>query len=121
MTELKNAIVNGSFPSRKKYYPHIPRKLIEITEKCINIDADKRYQDVLDILNDMAKVNKNLDWVYKKENGVYNWINDDKVITMYKKDGKWILKCKIIIEFERSFDKLSDGFRYVRKIIKEDN
>ena len=121
MTELKNAIVNGSFPSRKKYYPHIPRKLIEITEKCINIDADKRYQDVLDILNDMAKVNKNLDWVYKKEDGVYNWINDDKVITMYKKDGKWILKCKIIIEFERSFDKLSDGFRYVRKIIKEDN
>lgn len=50
----------------EKYYPHIPRKLIEITEKCINIDADKRYQDVLDILNDMAKVNKNLDWVYEK-------------------------------------------------------
>ena len=40
---------------------------------------------------------------------------------MYKKDGKRILKCKIIIEFEQSFDKLSDGFRYVRKIIKEDN
>ena len=25
MTELKNAIVNGSFPSRKKYYPQIGR------------------------------------------------------------------------------------------------
>ncbi|MFR3071470.1 MAG: hypothetical protein ACLTK8_00960 [Paeniclostridium sp.] len=32
---IKNAIVNGSFPSRKKYYPHIPRKLIEITENAL--------------------------------------------------------------------------------------
>lgn len=121
MTELKIAIANGSFPSRKKYYPHIPRKLIEITEKCLNVEVDKRYQDILDILNDMAQVDVNLDWRYKKEDNIYNWIKEDKIITMYKNNGVWRVRCNIVIEFEQSFEKLADGFRYVRKIIKENN
>ena len=69
----------------------------------------------------MARVNTNLDWRYEREEGIYRWIKDDKSIVMYKKEGIWRVKCKIIVEFEQSFEKFSQGFRYIRKIIKEDN
>lgn len=116
---LKGAILKGTFPARRKYYPHIPRQLIEITEKCLNVEPEKRYKDVIDILNDMAKVNSNLDWVYEKTNGVYRWTDLDKMVSMYKKNGIWVVKSRFDVEFEKNFEKFSDGFRYVRKILKE--
>ena len=121
LPELKMAIVNGEFPARKKYYPHIPRKLIEITEKCLNLDPNDRYQSVLEILNDMARVNTNLDWRYEREDNIYRWIKENKKIVMYKQDGIWRVNYKTKGEFEQSFEKFSQGFRYIRKIIKEDN
>ena len=119
LNDLKISIVNGTFPTRKKYYPHIPRQLIEITEKCLSVDPKKRYSDAIDILNDMAKVNSNLDWIYEKTNRVYRWTDSDKSVSMYKKNGLWMVDCKFNIEFENMFEKFSDGFKYVRKILKE--
>lgn len=121
MNDLKIAIVNGSFPARKKYYPHIPRKLIEITEKCLSLDIDKRYKEVFDILNDMARVDANLDWKYQKSNGVYRWTDEGKRISMYKKNRTWVVECRFEDKVERSFESFSQGFRYVRTIIKESN
>ncbi|MGM9531876.1 serine/threonine-protein kinase [Intestinibacter sp.] len=119
LNDLKISIVNGMFPTRKKYYPHIPRQLIEITEKCLSLDPEKRYKEAIDILNDMAKVNSNLDWIYEKSNGIYRWVDGDKIVSMYKKNGIWTARCKLDCEFEKSFEKFSDGFKYVRKILKE--
>ena len=93
--------------------------MIEITEKCLSVDPKKRYSDAIDILNDMAKVNSNLDWVYEKTNRVYRWTDSDKSVSMYKKNGLWMVDCKFNIEFENMFEKFSDGFKYVRKILKE--
>ena len=52
LNDLKIAIANGKFPVRKKYLPHIPKALIEIIEKCLKVNKEERYNNILDILND---------------------------------------------------------------------
>lgn len=116
---LKLAISSGKFPIRKKYYPHIPRKLIQITEKCLSIQPENRYGDIIDILNDMATINTNLDWRYQKINGVYKWVDNDKVVSMYKNDNQWVVKCYLGVVIENKFEKFSHGFKYVRSILKQ--
>ena len=69
----------------------------------------------------MARVNTNLDWRYEREDNIYRWIKENKKIVMYKQDGIWRVNYKTKGEFEQSFEKFSQGFRYIRKIIKEDN
>lgn len=68
------AICSGHFPDRNFYLPHIPSKLIRIINKCINIDPDKRYDTVLDIINDLSTVDKNLDLIYEQETPTTFWI-----------------------------------------------
>lgn len=62
------AICSGQFPDRNFYLPHIPTKLRKIINKCMDIDPDSRYDTVLDIINDLATVDKNLDLIYEEKN-----------------------------------------------------
>lgn len=62
----KDKIKNGTFPNRKYYLPHIPNKVRKIINKCLEIDLDKRYKSVLDIINDLSSINGEFDWKYNK-------------------------------------------------------
>lgn len=56
--KLKNAIENGKFPDRNFYLPHIPLQLEKIINKAMSVDVDKRYNTILDMINDIAKIEK---------------------------------------------------------------
>ena len=95
--------------------------MIKIIEKCININPYERYCSVLDIMNDIAKIESNLDWNYIKESEEkFIWLLSDKYnyeqIVLYKIKQGWIvvdLEGKEII-----VDTKSKGYRVVRGIIK---
>ena len=53
LNSLKIACSRGRFPVRKKYLPHIPKQMIEIIEKCININPDERYQDIEELMKNI--------------------------------------------------------------------
>lgn len=60
--ELSYAVTTGAFPA-KEYPSHIPKKIISLVNKCLQIDPNERYQSVLDILNDLSDINDGaLDW-----------------------------------------------------------
>lgn len=65
--QLNEAIIDGKFPDRKFYLPHIPTQLRKIINKAMNIDIDKRYDTILDMLNDISSIDKNLDWEYNED------------------------------------------------------
>lgn len=75
--KLMEAISKGKFPDRRYYLPHIPSSLRRIINKAINIDVDKRYDTILDMINDISKVEENLNWVYNKDTnvGLESWSN----------------------------------------------
>lgn len=56
----------GRFPDRKMYLPHVPSKIRKIINHCIEVDVDKRYETVLDVINDISKIDGKLDWQYQR-------------------------------------------------------
>lgn len=120
LNSLKIACAKGKFPIRKKYLPHIPREIISIIEKCLMIDPRDRYEDVLEIMNDLSSISRNLDWRYKKlEKNDFVWELEDKnyntYIRLYKEDKDW----KVLSEGEiYTVDTKAKGYKLIRGIIK---
>lgn len=80
--QLKNSIISGEFP-QKKYPSHIPKKLINIIDKCLELEPNNRYQAALDILNDLSAIQETdgpLDWreVENNKDNIYEWHKDTK-------------------------------------------
>lgn len=61
-------VINGKFPNRKGYLPHIPLKLQRLINKAMNVNPDKRFDTVLDMINKLSEIVENLDWKYHIDN-----------------------------------------------------
>lgn len=61
----KEAIIDGRFPDRKNYLPHVHKKIKKIVNKCLNIDLKKRYKSVREIRNDLGKIKIKYNWILK--------------------------------------------------------
>ena len=48
------------------YQAGITMYRLVIINRCIEIDVDKRYDTVLDIINDISKIDGRLDWQYQR-------------------------------------------------------
>lgn len=92
---LQEKIKIGKFPDREKFLPHIPKGLKNIVIKSLEPENTKRYNSVLELLNDLSKVDKNLDWTYTndEENQTCVWCKTEKtkVIRIYlqKSNEEW--------------------------------
>lgn len=121
LNSLKLACARGKFPIRKKYLPHVPKSMINIIEKCLNVNPNDRYDDVLDIMNELSCIENNLDWGYEKINKEkYKWTKNklgEKInIFLYKEENSWYVNCnKNIMSV---VDSKAKGYREIRNIIK---
>lgn len=73
MPDLKDSILKGTFPNRKLYLPHIPTQLRKVINKCIMVNPDQRYDNVLKIINALSVIDKNLYWQYSKKANIQSW------------------------------------------------
>ena len=55
-------VIKGKFPFRNSYQEHVPLKLRRIINKCMIPDPTKRYDNALELLNDLSSVTENLDY-----------------------------------------------------------
>lgn len=90
-------VKKGTFPDRKCYLPHVQNKIRRIINKCLSVDVDKRYESVLDIINDLAEVEGDLDWRYERTPiGEESWYKiQDKMevfIKLIKEDTNYMLE-----------------------------
>ncbi|WP_293713497.1 serine/threonine-protein kinase [uncultured Parabacteroides sp.] len=70
---LAEAIVKGKFPDRKLYLPHVPKKFKKIIKKCIEPDPNDRYDNTLQIINELASIDENLDIRYGRDASCEFW------------------------------------------------
>lgn len=77
-SELQSAILNGKFPNRKLYLPHIPIQLKKVINKCIMVNPNERYDNVLEIINALSIIDKNLLWKYTKMGKSELWTRINK-------------------------------------------
>lgn len=71
--KFKENIITGRFPDRKLYLPHVPKKLKRIINKCIEPNPANRYDNSLQIINDLSYINENLDIKYTKGDSSELW------------------------------------------------
>jgi serine/threonine protein kinase len=64
---FKRMILKGKFPDRTLYLPHVPKKLKRIIKKCIEPNPNDRYDNTLQIINELASIDENLDIKYVKD------------------------------------------------------
>lgn len=98
---LNQKINNGTFPDRKFYLAHIPSKLSRAINKAINVDPDKRYATVVEMMNALSGINDLLDWQYEYQENPYreSWKktseNQEKTVILEQKQnsGVFIVSC----------------------------
>lgn len=70
---FKENIIKGKFPDRKLYLPHVPKKIKKIIKKCIEPNPNDRYDNTLQIINDLASIDENLDIRYIRDLSGESW------------------------------------------------
>lgn len=64
--KIIDCITQGKFPDRKYFLPHIPNKLKKIVLKALQVDIKKRYNNTIEMMNDLSDIDANLDWFYNE-------------------------------------------------------
>ncbi|MPN47437.1 hypothetical protein SDC9_195039 [bioreactor metagenome] len=101
--------------------PHIPKSMISIIERCLMVNPQDRYDNVLQIMNDLSDITENLDWHYdRRDSNYFTWSLDNGQkniqIALYKENDSWnIINDDKIIPFIESKAK---GYKEIRTIIK---
>ncbi|MNW35563.1 Serine/threonine-protein kinase PrkC [compost metagenome] len=92
----KEKIQSGVFPDRSRFLPHIPNSLSKCIKKALEVNPDKRYGTVLDLMNAISAVTENLDWRYTKDEDKEQWELDSektiKYLTLKVIKGKWAIR-----------------------------
>ena len=92
-TPIFNSLVqSGKFPDRNSYQEHVPQKLRRIINKCMDPNPSQRYDNALELLNDLSTVTDNLDYQLHFIDGDKKvWTkqyNNHEIRILYSLDGK---------------------------------
>lgn len=79
ITGLASAIAENKFPKKNAFLPHIPDKLRKVISKSLTNDVTKRYETILDMLNDISGIEEHCNWVYNEyENKCSSWMMENE-------------------------------------------
>ena len=133
----KDNILAGKYPDRNFFLPHIPQALIQVIKKAMSVNPIDRYGSVLDLMNDLSKIDKNLDWRYNsdKQTGTHVWSVEEssslKKIEVFEEKGIWKTKGKNITQkkpqglainkWNSEHKSAETAFKQVKKFIAQHN
>jgi serine/threonine protein kinase len=93
---LAPIILSGKFPNRDYFLPHIPNKLKNIIKKSLKLNTNDRYNNVIEIMNDLSDIDENLDWIYTGNPSELYYLVDEKnkiTISTVNNKGNTEIKC----------------------------
>jgi serine/threonine protein kinase len=76
-----NNLRRERFPIRNFFLPHIPNPLRNVIKKALKANPNSRYNSILEMLNDLAKINIANDWKYSVNGNVETWTKKDYIVT----------------------------------------
>lgn len=135
LDKLSEVIINGKYPNRDHYLPHIPKKLRKIINKALEIDVHKRYNNVIEMMNDLSDIDENLDWNFTGNSKELYYLikgNNKISISTENKSGKIGILCtktNLLSGNTNRMNKYCSGgyildkevVKEIEKIIKENN
>lgn len=128
-------IQKGEFPNRQFTLPHIPDRLRKLIIKALHPKPDKRFQTVLDLINELSKIDQLLDWEYETnaDNSMFLWSidNETSIIKIYvdnqgydwlvrgDKTNKKSTKVTNISKANGKFTSIDDAFKHVELLLSQ--
>jgi serine/threonine protein kinase len=87
---FRQNLIQGTFPNRSFWLPHIPIPLRTVIRKATNLDPAQRYSNVIDFLNDLSKIETANDWQFRTDYaGNEEWKSDNRVVTANLRGVLW--------------------------------
>lgn len=88
-----DALSKGKFPSRSSHFEHIPVALKKIINNAINPEPDNRYNSVLEMMNDLAGIDKADDWILDTDFKTYQrWLKPNYEVICTYNGTDWNVK-----------------------------
>jgi serine/threonine protein kinase len=75
--ELDSLITSGRFPDRNVFLPHIPQKLRNVIRKALSVNPADRHNNLIELLNELSKIQENLDWQLSTIPNGSKWVLDE--------------------------------------------
>jgi serine/threonine protein kinase len=70
------AVAQGVFPNRQNFPPHVPTRLRNLIIRALSVEPAERHQSALELVNDLARVDEDLDWQFNP-GGPWQWEMSD--------------------------------------------
>jgi serine/threonine protein kinase len=96
--ELKTKIRNGKFPDRKKFMPHVPKRLRTLVRKALLVDPTQRFRTATEMADALATVSISLDWSIEPiSSGELGWRakraeKPDLVVELTEDGAEWTVE-----------------------------
>jgi len=137
--DLKQPILDGDFPDRSAYLPHVPNRLRTVINTALSVDPDDRFRTVREMMNELGRVEQYLDWKieYDPNNQYYRGVSHEldrtnprtRSITVESTGGgfdvegvKEVNTTQTIHDWtEDGFDDFSDALTFVKSCIRSTN
>ena len=93
--QLRQKIIEGRFPQRDLYLPHIPDRLRRAIRKALRVEPAERFPSARDFANAISGVDVAYDWrVLQLPEGEYTWLGAKEgaaalKVTLTKDNGAW--------------------------------
>lgn len=128
---FKKLIEEKKFPDINFIRPHVIKPIKDILKKCIEIDLEKRYNSVIDIINDFSKIDCALDWELSySDNGFIlqrdeddliriieaEYLNNNQITTIQKTKNKENGKERKVKNDEKVFKNLNKFLTYLKDL-----
>lgn len=129
-------IQKGNFPNRNHIFPHLSKRLKKVINKMLEVDPKKRYQNVLEVINELSKIEDRLDWEMEIKAGItakYVWKHNRKsnivTLCLEELDGVFLTygqkyvksssRNQNLLKVKREFADFKDAINYIEKMIEE--
>ncbi|WP_153730679.1 serine/threonine-protein kinase [Sporosarcina obsidiansis] len=92
--QLAEAIRKNKFPQKSNFLPHIPDKFQQIIKKSLMNDVTKRYETILDMINEISSIEDVYNWEYTEgENDHFKFTEENEnhklELSLIQVDDKW--------------------------------
>ncbi|WP_117879898.1 serine/threonine-protein kinase [Aureibaculum luteum] len=113
--ELDSLISNGKFPDRQFFLPHIPQKLRNVIRKALSLNPVDRHNNLIEFLNELSKIQENLDWQLTGIPNGNKWVldQDNKTydISLKQDNGSFNIEAFKTMKDSGNTTRIKDNFR----------
>jgi serine/threonine protein kinase len=95
MSELENKIVNGKFPNRDLFAPHVPKRMRTLIRKALKLSPGERYRSAVEMADELSGLEIRLNWSTQTlANGGLRWSairqgQPDLAVELKEQAGCW--------------------------------